>query len=88
MQRIDQPRQASSPKQRSSWLQLKWSLALIPVIVVSARDARGNKERALKAGAKAFLQKPWNDSQLLAEIARHIGDAAPAPGKRASRTSA
>lgn len=63
-------------------------LALIPVIVVSARDARGNKERALKAGAKAFLQKPWNDSQLLAEIARHIGDAAPAPGKRASRTSA
>lgn len=63
-------------------------LALIPVIVVSARDARGNRERALKAGAKAYLQKPWNDVQLLAEIARHLGDAAPAPTKRASRTSA
>jgi CheY-like chemotaxis protein len=63
-------------------------LALIPVIVVSARDARGNKERALKGGAKAYLQKPWNDVQLLAEIARQLGDTAPAPIKRASRTSA
>jgi CheY-like chemotaxis protein len=40
-------------------------LSLIPVIVVSARDVHGNKERALKAGAKAYLQKPWNDNQLL-----------------------
>jgi DNA-binding response OmpR family regulator len=41
-------------------------LAVIPVIVVSARDLHGNKERALKAGAKAYLQKPWNDHDLLA----------------------
>jgi DNA-binding response OmpR family regulator len=40
-------------------------LSLIPVIVVSARDVHGNKERALKAGAKAYLQKPWNDNELL-----------------------
>src|SRR3984893_13510414 len=32
------------------------SLAVIPIIVVSARDVRANQERALKAGAKAFLQ--------------------------------
>jgi DNA-binding response OmpR family regulator len=44
------------------------TLAVIPVIVVSARDLRGNKERALKAGAKAFVQKPWNDNELLALI--------------------
>src|ERR1700674_3357595 len=40
-------------------------LTLIPIIVVSARDVRANKERALKAGAKAFVQKPWNNQELL-----------------------
>jgi DNA-binding response OmpR family regulator len=43
-------------------------LAVIPVIVVSARDLHGNKERALKAGARAYLQKPWNDNELLAIV--------------------
>jgi DNA-binding response OmpR family regulator len=45
-------------------------LSLIPVIVVSARDLHGNKERALKAGAKAYLQKPWNDNELLGLISQ------------------
>ena len=44
------------------------TLSLIPVIVVSARDIVANKERALKAGAKAFVQKPWNDDELLGLI--------------------
>ena len=44
------------------------SLASIPVIVVSARDVHANKDRALKAGAKAYLQKPWNDTDLLATM--------------------
>jgi DNA-binding response OmpR family regulator len=44
------------------------TLTAIPVIVVSGRDVRGNKVRALKAGAKAFLQKPWNDEELLAIV--------------------
>jgi DNA-binding response OmpR family regulator len=48
-------------------------LAVIPVIVVSARDLHGNKERALKAGAKAYLQKPWNDHELLAIIGQLLG---------------
>ena len=48
-------------------------LAGIPVIVVSGRDLRGNKERALKAGAKAFLQKPWDDDELLALVGRLLG---------------
>ena len=45
----------------------------IPVLVVSARDALGNKERALKAGAKAYVQKPWNDHELLAVIGQLLG---------------
>jgi DNA-binding response OmpR family regulator len=43
---------------------------------VSARDVRANKERALAAGARAFLQKPWNDDELLAIIARLLGQPA------------
>jgi DNA-binding response OmpR family regulator len=48
-------------------------LSVIPVIVVSGRDLRGNKDRALEAGAKAFVQKPWNDTELLGLIAEVIG---------------
>jgi CheY-like chemotaxis protein len=51
-------------------------LALIPVIVVSGRSVEGNKERARKAGAKAFVQKPWDDGELLELIATHINQPA------------
>ena len=47
--------------------------AIIPVIVVSGRDLQANKERALKAGARAYLQKPWNDAELLALIRQLVG---------------
>lgn len=50
------------------------SLALVPVIIVSARDARANQERALKAGAKAYLQKPVNNAELLAVIRQALGE--------------
>ncbi len=49
-------------------------LAVIPIIVVSARDHRGNKDRALKAGAKAFLQKPVDNDELLAVIRQLLGE--------------
>lgn len=54
------------------------SISVTPVIVVSGRDGYANKERALKAGAKAFVQKPWNDSELLAIIVELLGFAQPA----------
>ena len=52
------------------------ALALIPIIVVSARDVRANQERALKAGAKAFLQKPVDNAELLAVIKQALGEPA------------
>jgi DNA-binding response OmpR family regulator len=55
------------------WLRTNVDLSLIPVIVVSARDPHSNKELALKAGAKAFIQKPWNDDALLALISKLVG---------------
>jgi CheY-like chemotaxis protein len=49
-------------------------LAAIPIVVVSARDGLGNQKRAHEAGAKAFLQKPVNDPELLAVIRRALGE--------------
>jgi DNA-binding response OmpR family regulator len=50
------------------------ALAVIPVIVVSARDVLANKERALKAGAKAFLQKPVDNAELLEVIRQALAE--------------
>lgn len=50
------------------------SLASIPVIVVSGRDLRENERRAIQAGAKAFLQKPVNNAELLAVIRQTLGE--------------
>jgi DNA-binding response OmpR family regulator len=44
------------------------TLASIPVIVVTARDAESNKERSLQAGAKAFFQKPVDHTALLSTV--------------------
>jgi CheY-like chemotaxis protein len=55
-------------------------LAMIPVFVVSGRDlygVLGNRQRALNAGAKAYLQKPWDDDELLALISQLVGQAHP-----------
>jgi DNA-binding response OmpR family regulator len=50
-------------------------LAATPVIVVSARDRHANEQRAIKAGARAFLQKPVDNDQLLATINQLLGTA-------------
>ncbi|MFQ5427645.1 MAG: response regulator [Thermodesulfobacteriota bacterium] len=43
-------------------------LMAIPVIVISARDKAANSERSLKAGARAYFQKPVDNETLLRAI--------------------
>ena len=43
-------------------------LAEIPIVVISGRDRYVNKDRALQAGAKVFLQKPVRSAELLSTI--------------------
>ena len=54
------------------------ALAGVPVIVLSARDPQGNEERALKAGATAFFQKPADNEELLNVIRVSLPPAAKA----------
>jgi DNA-binding response OmpR family regulator len=49
-------------------------LSVVPVIVVSARDLHGNKERALSGGAQAYVQKPFDDDELMELIREHLGE--------------
>ena len=61
------------------------SLAAIPVIVVSGREHRANQKRAVEAGARAFLQKPVNNAELLAVIRQDLAEPAAAGGTRSVR---
>ena len=53
------------------------SISAVPIIVVSGRDAYANRERALRRGAMAFVQKPWDNDTLLAIISRLLYTPAP-----------
>jgi DNA-binding response OmpR family regulator len=52
-------------------------LAVIPIIVVTARDPHPNRARALEAGARAFLQKPVDDDEFLLAIREALGEPEP-----------
>jgi len=49
-------------------LQSNCSLSQIPVIVLTGRDRVASKDRSFKGGARAFLQKPVSNAQLLSVI--------------------
>jgi DNA-binding response OmpR family regulator len=55
-------------------LKTNLSLSSIPVIVFSARDRNANGERAVNAGAIAFLQKPVDNARLLSVIRKALGE--------------
>jgi DNA-binding response OmpR family regulator len=41
------------------------ALAMIPVIVLTAKDPQANEKRSLESGAVAFFQKPADNEELL-----------------------
>ncbi len=43
-------------------------LSTIPVVVLTARDPQSSEQRALRAGAAAFFQKPADNGELLEVI--------------------
>jgi len=49
-------------------LKMNPALAAIPVLIVSARGAHANKDRSIRAGAQAFLEKPMDIGGLLAVV--------------------
>jgi len=49
-------------------------LSCIPVIVLTARESNGNREKALAAGACAFFQKPAENEVLLSIIEKALRD--------------
>jgi DNA-binding response OmpR family regulator len=67
-------------------LQQSAQLSSIPVIVLTARDPQYNRERTLKAGACAFLQKPADNNELMEVIRLTLRPAW--PGTTASAQSA
>ena len=59
-------------------------LARIPIVVLTALDPATHQERALQAGAAAFLQKPVENEALLGAIRSALGDlGAPPPAAKA-----
>lgn len=42
--------------------------ANIPIIIITSREASTHQQRALRAGAEAFFQKPFDNGQLLTAI--------------------
>ncbi|MGA2389574.1 MAG: response regulator [Candidatus Sulfotelmatobacter sp.] len=53
------------------------ALASVPVIVLSARDPQSNEQRALKAGAAAFFQKPADNDELMNAIQLNLSPGEP-----------
>jgi len=49
-------------------LQQEPTLAKIPILIVSARDDPESKQRALRAGAKDYLTKPFTADELMQKI--------------------
>ena len=59
------------------------SLSDIPIIILTGRDPSINRDRALKAGAEAFFQKPFDNNELLEAVEEALSkDTAEDDGKK------
>ena len=69
-----------------AWLQRVDEAKGTPVVVISGSPPAKFKDRALAAGAIAYLQKPINNQELIDLIKKTLGEKAAAPA--APKTSA
>jgi DNA-binding response OmpR family regulator len=58
-------------------LQMLINTNTIPIIVVSSRDPKGNRDAVIKAGAIAYFQKPVDIDALLKAIHETLGISLP-----------
>jgi DNA-binding response OmpR family regulator len=63
-------------------LQENAALSCIPVIVLTAREPQAAREKSMRSGATAFLQKPADSTELLSTIRAVLSP--PWPGTVAS----
>jgi DNA-binding response OmpR family regulator len=49
-------------------------LSQIPIVVLTAKDAATNRELALGAGASHFVEKPFENDELLACVREALGE--------------
>ena len=60
----------------------------VPILVLSARGAEGDKVRALDAGADDYVTKPFGAEELLARIRAALRRVRQRRHRRASRSCA
>jgi FixJ family two-component response regulator len=49
----------------------------LPVIMITAYGTVENAVRAMQSGAANFIQKPWDNEKLLADVRAAVGGGAP-----------
>ena len=42
----------------------------VPIIMITSRAGKKHRDRGAKAGANAYLSKPYKESELIAEVKR------------------
>jgi CheY-like chemotaxis protein len=57
-------------------LKALYEVALTPIIVLSAREPAAARERALKAGAIEYFQKPVDNQVFLLALQKALGEVA------------
>jgi DNA-binding response OmpR family regulator len=55
--------------------------AHIPVLMLTARQAMGDIQEALRLGAKDYVTKPFDDRKLMIRLARLLGESVPRPSR-------
>ncbi len=62
-----------------TWLSRMEEAKGVPIVIISGSEAAKFKDRALKGGAVAYLQKPFEPEDVLKAVRQVLGESAPEP---------